>query len=400
MTAKWAPNSYVISFNGNGSNGGTTASEAMTYDTSKNLTANGFSRTGYHFKTWNTKADGTGTSYADKASVKNLAESGTVTLYAQWTKNTYTNTIWHWLLGLKKNEGNNSGKDALRFASEDTTFKAAYGDKIALDDAKAKTLPNGIQLDGDTGYNDPATGKWKTALRSENITQPAQAMGFEYHYSPITYSLSYNLNGGTNNSANPVSYNVLYGYTFKAPSKKGYQFVAWTDSKGTKWTGVNADVTNSFSSASDLYAKLAARTTGDLKLNANWKGNSYSIKFDANGGSGTMANESMTYGASKALTANTLVRPSYMFIGWNTKADGSGTAYADKASVSNLTTENNGTVTLYAQWQFVPCVIKIPKAISYTDMPIGIVSTNDSYDISVSGRNLYQTQAECHVHSE
>lgn len=39
-----------------------------------------------------------------------------------------------------------------------------------------------------------------------------------------------------------------------------------------------------------------------------------------------------------------------MVIGWNTKADGSGTAYKDGASVENLSEDNGSTVTLYAQW--------------------------------------------------
>lgn len=65
---------------------------AMTYDTPVNLTVNRFTKTGYTFKNWNTKADGSGTSYADGESVKNLtARNGaTVTLYAQWKTNQYT----------------------------------------------------------------------------------------------------------------------------------------------------------------------------------------------------------------------------------------------------------------------------------------------------------------------
>ncbi|MCM1227986.1 MAG: RICIN domain-containing protein [Clostridium sp.] len=87
--AQWTANSYTIAYNANGGSG-TTKNTAMTYDKNANLTANGFTKTGYTFKNWNTKADGSGTAYADKASVKNLAASGTVTLYAQWTANSYT----------------------------------------------------------------------------------------------------------------------------------------------------------------------------------------------------------------------------------------------------------------------------------------------------------------------
>ena len=60
------------------------------------------------------------------------------------------------------------------------------------------------------------------------------------------------------------------------------------------------------------------------------------------------------YNVSKKLTANGFTRTSYKFIGWNTKADGTGTNYTDKQSVKNLSTTNGATVTLYAKWQYNP----------------------------------------------
>ena len=86
-----APNTYTVVYDGNGATGGSTASSSHTYDTPKALTANGFTRTGYIFKGWNTKADGTGTGYSNSQSVSNLTttDGGTVTLYAQWMP-TYT----------------------------------------------------------------------------------------------------------------------------------------------------------------------------------------------------------------------------------------------------------------------------------------------------------------------
>jgi uncharacterized repeat protein (TIGR02543 family) len=58
----------------------------------------------------------------------------------------------------------------------------------------------------------------------------------------------------------------------------------------------------------------------------------------------------MTYDDPKTLTANAFTKTGYTFNGWNIKADGSGTSYVDKASVSKLTATNGATVTLYAQW--------------------------------------------------
>ena len=77
----------------------------------------------------------------------------------------------------------------------------------------------------------------------------------------------------------------------------------------------------------------------------------YTVTFDGNGGSGTMADQSFDYDEKKALTANSFTRTGHAFTGWNTKADGSGTPYTDEREVKNLTDTDGGTVTLYAQWE-------------------------------------------------
>lgn len=77
----------------------------------------------------------------------------------------------------------------------------------------------------------------------------------------------------------------------------------------------------------------------------------YTVTFNGNGGSGTMADQSFEYGEEKALTANSFTRTGHDFTGWNTKADGSGTPYTDEQEVKNLTDTDGGTVTLYAQWK-------------------------------------------------
>ena len=79
------PNSFMVNFIANGGTG-TMAAQKISRGVATNLSTNTFTApSGYAFKEWNTKADGTGTSYAAGASVTNLADAGsTVTLYAQW----------------------------------------------------------------------------------------------------------------------------------------------------------------------------------------------------------------------------------------------------------------------------------------------------------------------------
>jgi len=76
--------SYSVSFDGNGADGGGMAALQMSWGTPAGLPANAFSRTGFSFMGWNTKADGTGTAYAEGADVSDLTKDASVTLYAQW----------------------------------------------------------------------------------------------------------------------------------------------------------------------------------------------------------------------------------------------------------------------------------------------------------------------------
>ena len=84
-TANWTPITYTIAFNSNNGSG-SMSNQPMTYDVSANIRANAFSRTGFQFKEWNTKADGSGTKYDNNESVSNLTDENgkVITLYAQW----------------------------------------------------------------------------------------------------------------------------------------------------------------------------------------------------------------------------------------------------------------------------------------------------------------------------
>ena len=81
LYAKWTINTWTVSYNGNGSTGGSTASQTKTYNTALTLRSNGFTKTNHVFKNWNTAANGSGTSYAAGASYTGNAA---LTLYAQW----------------------------------------------------------------------------------------------------------------------------------------------------------------------------------------------------------------------------------------------------------------------------------------------------------------------------
>lgn len=89
-----------------------------------------------------------------------------------------------------------------------------------------------------------------------------------------------------------------------------------------------------------------------ITLYAQWKDPfHYNIHFDSNGGTGTMENQSFIYNSVPiALSKNTFTKEGYIFTGWNTEVDGSGTYYNDEEKVSNLSEIDNDTITLYAQY--------------------------------------------------
>lgn len=77
---------------------------------------------------------------------------------------------------------------------------------------------------------------------------------------------------------------------------------------------------------------------------------SKTVSFNANGGTGTMANQTGSSAAN--LTSNSFVRSGYSFAGWNTLANGTGTNYSNQASYSFA-----ADATLYAQWTANPKIV-------------------------------------------
>ena len=86
---------------------------------------------------------------------------------------------------------------------------------------------------------------------------------------------------------------------------------------------------------------------------ANCTANTYTIKYNNNGGTGTMSNTTCTYGTPCTIAASTFKKVGYHVAKYNTKAEGAGGSYYDAdgtKTVTNLTATNNGVVTLYARW--------------------------------------------------
>ena len=97
-------------------------------------------------------------------------------------------------------------------------------------------------------------------------------------------------------------------------------------------------------------ASYMTGNTGDGYARISFVNPHYKVKFDANGGTGTMSDQDFVYGTAQNLTNNAFTKTNYAFIGWNTAANGSGTSYTNGQEVNNLSTTEGDEITLYAQW--------------------------------------------------
>ena len=250
----------------------------------------------------------------------------------------YKNKYEHWAWGFK-NEGDNSNKTA--FLLQTTYGEETYGEEFTPDATYGLTVPNGFYLAPRFG-NGQITGKWTTFNFGTKITQPSYVMNFEYDYFPTDYTITYNLNGGTNNSNNPSTYNVLYGVTFSNPTKTGYDFLGWYDANGNKITGINEGCNATFSDTADLYSKLKTRKTGNVSITAKWTPHNYTISYNLNGGT---ANNKTSYTIeTEKFTLNAPTKKGYTFLGWT---GSNGTTPQKTVSIAKGSTGNKSYTAIF-----------------------------------------------------
>ena len=303
LYAKWTPKSYTVNFNANGGTA-SVASKTVTYDaTYGELPAP--TRTGYSFNGWFTAESG-GLKVTDSSKVAIAAEH---TLYAQWTVNTYTITL---------NRQSGSGGDS--FAT------AAYGAAMPVIEVPTRTgyTFGGYYTNADGG----GTQYYKASGTSARKWDKTVATTLYAKWTANSYAVTFNANGGTTpTSSKTVTYDAVYG-TLPAPTRTGYSFGGWftSASGGSK---VTESATVSITAAQTLYA--------------HWTANSYTVTFNANGGTTPTSSKTVTYDAVYGALP-TPTRAGYSFGGWFTAASGgSKVTESDTASIT-------AAQTLFAHW--------------------------------------------------
>ena len=348
------PAELTVTFEANGSAEypveGTMAPQTVTAKKDTALNANTFTREGYNFLNWNTAADGTGDSYADGATV-NLTEN--TTLYAQWEDNhSLTKVI--------------NKKDA-------TCTECGYtGDTVCAICGKEITKGETIQIKGHTEVIDPAVaptctepgkteGKHCDVCKEVLVKQevvPATGHKPEIRnaveatlttpgYTGDTYCSVCNERLKQGEEIPKTGAHITWVIDGQVVAEEDYLKGTMPSFKGSTDKAPDENYRYTFTGWSPevVAAEEDATYTAQYSETARVF---YTITFNANGGEGGMEPQRFEVGVDTALNTNTFTREGYKFIGWNTAADGSGTAYADEGAILELT----GDMTLYAQWQF------------------------------------------------
>lgn len=348
-------------------------------------------RTNYKFVGWNTKADGSGTTFTDATAITTTLDGVTangskynLVVYAQWDIADNVDANDKVTITFNDNKDGNGGTNVKTV----TIFK---GDSLGYD----VTAPTNKGYTFDNWYEGTVTGgSLSMTTTAFDKTKPINSNTDYYAKWLSDITIRYDVNGGVG------TYNDVVGaptanYTDPAqnPTKTNYVFIGWN----TKPNGAGNFVTSAkYPTLNDVSlaaqgSEASAPTT--VTLYAYWaaanvnpgenvipddipKNNGVKVTFDSNvtgnktNAAVTDANPKYVYpylgDALGNMMPNEPTRTHYVFKGWNTKADGSGvtvdsTTKIDQATLKDALKEIAGTktayeTTLYAQWDIDPSV--------------------------------------------
>ena len=307
---KYKPATYTVSYDANGGTGAP-GRQTKTYGVTLTLTTLIPTRRNYSFVGWSKDRNATSASYTAGGS---YTDNTDVTLYAVWQYNPETYTVRY---------DANGGTGAP--ASQTKT----YGVPLTL--SAVKPTRAGYDFLGWATSRNTTTSEYAPGERytdEESVTFYAV-----WRYIPQTYEVKYDANGGGNTPASQIkTEDVTLILTSTIPTRYGYTFRGWAINQ----TATTAD-----------YQSGGSYTANEsVTLYAVWEINTYTVSFDANGGTNAPNSQKKTHGQNLILTVAIPTRPNHVFLGWAADSTAKSVAYAPGAT---YTAEED--VTLYAVWQ-------------------------------------------------
>ena len=360
---KNAPATYTVSYDANGGSGAP-GSQTKTQDVTLTLSSTKPTRSGYTFLGWATSASATSATYQPGGS---YTANASVTLYAVWSCNhASTKTVWD--TGCKwRKVCNNCGAT---LSSGTTHGPYTYGDWVFYSGSQHSRYKTCIHGDYTTTeyashntsnrYEQYSASQHKRYSYCADCNSAIGSVSYEGHTftnstsngqvvstcklcgytktSAQTYTISYNANGGSNV---PASQTKVHGVTLTlsstVPYRTNYEFVGWSAS----------------SSATTATYTAGGSYTGNVSVTlfAVWKYKpaTYTVSYDANGGTGAPGRQTKTYGVTLTLTTLIPTRRNYSFVGWSKDRNATSASYTAGGSYTD-----NADVTLYAVWRYDP----------------------------------------------
>lgn len=347
LYACWAGNVQTLTYHGNGATDGNTAAQSGKTGDELTTNANGFTRDGYTFVEWNTKADGTGGHYGKSTNG-----------VAKWTMLPAGNDLYAiW----QANPANIRYRDdwGATGSTPDTTGVTGQNVTIARN-----------------GFTRP--GYTFTGWARDRRTNPSLQPGGRYTLTPGTTTLwaqwkadpahlIYNSNSGSTSQTRRTDGVVDQTLTVIANpfTRSGYTFTGWNtqaDGRGKAYAAGNGF---------RLVADAKSNPVNTTVLYAQWRINRVALKFDPNGGTGGYPDITADAFTTVTIPADAkepkVQRPGFRFTGWAMKpTPGNGDTILGPGK-GTVAMPDQGSITVYAQW--APAMTTLPFTGGHAQVP-------------------------------
>lgn len=338
----WEPNQFDVVFDANGGDPAT-YSVLQTTDSSYSLPKVAPTRSGYVFDGWWTEQNGG----AEIKSFTKVTATRSHTLYAHWT---------------------------LRYDMVEIMFNANGGTVVPEKDVREVNYPY-VTLPTPTRQGYRFNG-WRDANNREVVAASIVTREVTVLYAswvPNVYSVVFHSNNGDDLTiGQSFDYGVRQSLRKNSFARNGYAFSGWSTSCDGVVSYLDGDVVENLTevhgSAVHLYAVWVKTVV------------QYSVRFDGNGGSGKMENQSFVDGQGAALSSNAFSRTGYVFLGWSRQPNGA-VEYVDGEFVASLPFGSDNTLALYAIWGVAP-VEYVAKPV--IDVPTSGKFSTESYVVAIT----------------
>ena len=314
----------------------TTGTKTLNYGTSISFTAK--PNAGYQVEGW----------YSNSNCTSKITAAGTSTTYDAGTL-TADKTIY------VKFEQIPATSKTITYTEEGTGWTYGASNPTSAEEGATVTFV----VNPTAGYSVSVTSTDVTLNKNGNnytFTMPNKDVEITVDAKPEQYTVTLDKQSGTGGTLSVTATYLAAMPNITPPTRTGYTFNGYFDatSGGTKYYNANGSSAKNWDK------------TSNTTLYAQWTANTYNVKFNPNGGTGTMSSQAFTYDVEQALTANAFTRAGYRFTGWSTTGNGP-VKYTDQQKVKNLTDINGSLYNIYAIWELAPTTIYLKPNDNWLD---------------------------------